>query len=192
MFVTANQFYVFLACVGFGGVSGVLFTLSLPFKLLLKQKWVEWIIDFIIFFIIGLLFILYSLRLKFPSLSTYMIFAVFVGIKMISCINAYYLSCIGHDTRPAGAFFCSEKITVSQFLFLYIITRVRVGQDIALSVKNGNDGNFTVYFFGGMFKKQYRRKGRTDYFSIYSTGRRVLSQKSIKKILGNYLRLIIR
>lgn len=80
MFVTANQFYVFLACVGFGGVSGVLFTLSLPFKLLLKQKWVEWIIDFIIFFIIGLLFILYSLRLKFPSLSTYMIFAVFVGI----------------------------------------------------------------------------------------------------------------
>jgi len=80
VFVTANQFYVFLACVGFGGTCGSLFTLLLPLKLIFKRKWIGWIIDFVIFAIIGILFVWYSLLLKFPNLAPYMVFAVFVGI----------------------------------------------------------------------------------------------------------------
>ena len=80
MFVTKNQIYVFLACISFGAVAGVLFTLFSPVKSAIKNKWVVAVIDFIIFASISVLYVLFALKMKFPSLMPYMILGVFVGL----------------------------------------------------------------------------------------------------------------
>lgn len=80
MFVTANQIYVFLACVSFGGCVGILFSLINGLKFLIKKDLFKIVIDVFAFVIIAVLYVVFSYRTKFPSLRLYMITGVLVGI----------------------------------------------------------------------------------------------------------------
>ena len=80
MFVTSNQFYVLIACVAYGGVSGVLLTLTSPLKSLIKSRLVKAIVDFFCFVIITFGYVVYSFSLKFPSFRVYMPISVILGI----------------------------------------------------------------------------------------------------------------
>ncbi len=80
MFVTLNQFYLFIACVAFGGVVGVIYTPILLVKEKVGSLILEFFLDFIYFFCIAFLFSKYSFSLHFPSLRGYMIAGVFLGI----------------------------------------------------------------------------------------------------------------
>ena len=80
MFVTANQIYVFLACVSFGGCVGILFSFINGIKFLIKKDLFKIIIDVLAFVIIAILYVIFSYRVKFPSLRLYMIAGVLMGI----------------------------------------------------------------------------------------------------------------
>lgn len=80
MFVTNGQFFVFLACFAFGGISGILFSLFNILKAIIKCNFIRDIIDFFVFVIIALLFVLYQKRMFFPNLRIYMFVGVFLGM----------------------------------------------------------------------------------------------------------------
>ena len=80
MFVSANQIYVFLACVAFGGVVGVFFSVSSVFKHLIKIKWIKDLVEVIAFMLVAFLYLLYSYNMRFPNLRMYMIVGVLIGI----------------------------------------------------------------------------------------------------------------
>jgi hypothetical protein len=80
MFVSANQIYVFLACVAFGGVVGVFFSVSSLLKSLIKIKWIKVIVEVLVFILVAVLYLLYSYNMHFPNLRLYMIGGVLVGI----------------------------------------------------------------------------------------------------------------
>ena len=82
MFVTKNQFFIFLACLTFGGVSGFLFNISYAIKLFVKNRIVQTFIDIIISLPIGFAFANYSFAMNFPSLRVYMLVGIFVGIYL--------------------------------------------------------------------------------------------------------------
>ncbi len=80
MFVSGSQFYVFVACLAFGSVCGIFFSLSELFKIPIKNVILRIIPDFICFIITAVLFVGYSYLLKFPNFRAYMIIGVLVGI----------------------------------------------------------------------------------------------------------------
>ena len=80
MFVTANQIYVFLACVSFGGCTGVLFTASYFIKYAIKRTYLKFIPDVISFVAVGILYVFYSYYACFSNLRIYMLFGIIVGI----------------------------------------------------------------------------------------------------------------
>ncbi len=80
MFVTLSQFYVFLSCLAFGGVSGSLFSITFLLKCKIDTKIIKAIIDVFCCVIITFLYLLYSFYMKFPSLRLYMIVGVVFGI----------------------------------------------------------------------------------------------------------------
>ena len=82
MFVTHNQFYVFIACMAFGGVGGVLFSVFFAIKFFIKNAIFKRVIDVLIFILLGIIFVIYSYFMNFSDLRVYMIIGVFVGILM--------------------------------------------------------------------------------------------------------------
>ena len=80
MFVTKSQFFVFMACVTFGGIIGVVFSISALVKFFIKNNLLKAVPDVIAFLPLGLLFLQYSHYLSFPNLRIYMILGVFVGL----------------------------------------------------------------------------------------------------------------
>lgn len=82
MFVTENQIFVFIACIAFGGVSGIIFSLLQPVKILFKIKSVAVALDIISFLIVWALFVQYSLMMEFPSIRAYMPIGVFIGLTL--------------------------------------------------------------------------------------------------------------
>jgi len=82
MFVTKNQFFVFLACLAFGAVSGVLFSVSAGVKFLLKNKFFKCVSDVVAFLPLGWLFTCFSFYFGFPNLRFYMLVGVCVGIAL--------------------------------------------------------------------------------------------------------------
>ena len=80
MFVTANQFYVFVACLAFGALVGVVFSFLEFFSSLIGKRWVKIIADFFAFIICFVLFEIYSFNMHFPSFRLYMVLGVFLGI----------------------------------------------------------------------------------------------------------------
>ena len=63
MFVSNGQFYVFVACVAFGGITGVLFTFSKIFKNLAKNNFLKIIFDVIAFLVLSFFYLLFSNKL---------------------------------------------------------------------------------------------------------------------------------
>lgn len=80
MFETFSQFCVFVACLGYGAMSGVLFSLSEAFKKTFRSKIPGIVSDTLAFLIISGFFIFYSYKLNFPSLRLYMPLGVFAGL----------------------------------------------------------------------------------------------------------------
>ncbi len=80
MFVTANQIYIFFACVAFGGVSGLFFSTSIALKKIIKNKWLKILPDVVAFFVITPLYVLYSFCMRFSNLRVYMLLGVVIGI----------------------------------------------------------------------------------------------------------------
>lgn len=80
MFVTSNQFYVLMACIAYGGISGAFLSFLSPLTKILKSRWIKAVVDFFCFIVITFGYIVYSFALKFPSFRIFMPIAVFVGI----------------------------------------------------------------------------------------------------------------
>lgn len=80
MFITNGQFLVFVACVSFGAFSGILFLPNVIIKQFFNVKLLNYFLDFIVFIIISLLFVIYQNSLKFPSIRGYMIAGCLLGL----------------------------------------------------------------------------------------------------------------
>ncbi len=80
MFVSSGQFYVFIACVAFGGGVGVIFSISSLIKVKISNVIIRVVPDFIAFLIISVLYVLYAHKLYFPNFRLYMPIGVIVGI----------------------------------------------------------------------------------------------------------------
>ena len=80
MFVTANQFGVFVVCFSIGGVCGALFSISALFKFVIKSVKVSWIFDVFAFILTSVIYVYTSHKLNFPNYRAYMTVGVFVGI----------------------------------------------------------------------------------------------------------------
>ena len=94
MFVSSGQFFTFIASVGFGSVSGILFTLTLPFRKNFN-KFVVLLLDLFVFIIIGGLFVVYVNVLEFPNFRFYMFFGVIIGIIIyIESLHLLLAKCV--------------------------------------------------------------------------------------------------
>ena len=82
MFVTSNQFYVFVACVAFGGVAGMFFSLSAAVKFFLKNKFLRAVPDVAAFTITFAVYLAYSFYAGFPDFRIYMFAGVAAGIAL--------------------------------------------------------------------------------------------------------------
>ncbi len=82
MFITLNQFYVFLACVTFGAFGGVLFSIFAIIKRLIKSKILHVILDVFCMIALSLGFSVFSYKHNFPNLRAYMIFGALLGLTM--------------------------------------------------------------------------------------------------------------
>lgn len=80
MFVTINQFYIFVACVAIGGISGIFFSVANFVNFLCKKSAINFFADFFAFMLTTLLFVFCAYKLNFPSIRFYMFIGVFVGI----------------------------------------------------------------------------------------------------------------
>ena len=80
MFVTSGQFYVFVACVCFGGCVSILFSISMLIKNFLSNSFIKIALDVICFIVVGVLYVLYSHAFNFPNFRVYMIAGVLFGI----------------------------------------------------------------------------------------------------------------
>lgn len=80
MFVSANQFYVFIACIGFGSVMGVVYSPILAVKSKIKSRVLKVVSDVSFFAVLCFTYALFSFYSDFPSLRAYMIAGVFMGI----------------------------------------------------------------------------------------------------------------
>lgn len=82
MFVTKNQFYVFLSCVTFGCVCAILLSISTVIKFFIKNKAFKILPDVVVFILISFLYRIYSYKINFPNVRIYMIFGVLLGMLM--------------------------------------------------------------------------------------------------------------
>lgn len=90
MFVTASQFYVFIACVSYGIVSGLLLVVVGVFKNIIKRSYIKAILDVLCFVLIGFGYAIYSYLLGFPNFRAYMFFGVILGI-ILSNKSFYFI-----------------------------------------------------------------------------------------------------
>ena len=89
MFISKNQFSIFIACVAFGCCIGII-TLFFDFvKRKVNRKILKVIIDVISFIITAIAFSLYSFSMNFPSLRLYMLIGVLGGIYI--CRKSLYI-----------------------------------------------------------------------------------------------------
>ena len=82
MFVSRGQFFVFIACVAFGGVCGILFSAAGALKFFVKNKIVKNLFDFITFLLVCFLYFIFAYKMRFPNFRFYMVLGVFLGIFM--------------------------------------------------------------------------------------------------------------
>lgn len=79
MFVTKNQFYVFSACLAFGTVLALLYSIVRLVSYLFNSKVLLGTIDLLFLAFSSLLFSYYSHMLFFPNFRPYMLIGVFSG-----------------------------------------------------------------------------------------------------------------
>ena len=79
MFVSKNQFAIFIICVFFGGLAGVLFQILSCFKIKIKNNYIWHLINVFLYVIVGFLFVLGSNLYNFPTFRWYMIAGFLIG-----------------------------------------------------------------------------------------------------------------
>ena len=79
MYVSHAQFSVFIACVFYGAVSAIFFELFTPIKKIIKPKFINEIIDFLIFVIVALGFNVYAYNMRFGDFRIFIPIGVFIG-----------------------------------------------------------------------------------------------------------------
>ena len=82
MFVSKNQFYVFISCVAFGAICGVVYLPFFLIKVFCRNKFFEITVDVAYFLLLSVLFCVYAFLMCFPTLRVYMLVGVFVGILL--------------------------------------------------------------------------------------------------------------
>ncbi|MBR5899905.1 MAG: hypothetical protein IKZ38_00735 [Clostridia bacterium] len=80
MFVSHGQFYVFIASVSIGCVSGIIFSVVVEFSKLFKNRIVLQIGYGLSLILASISFVYFQYKLSFPSLRFYMIVGVFLGL----------------------------------------------------------------------------------------------------------------
>ena len=79
MFVSKNQFYIFIACFLFGAICGLIFGATSIFSRLIKNKFFCFFSDIISISAFAVLFSIYSYKMNFSNLRAYMLLGVFIG-----------------------------------------------------------------------------------------------------------------
>lgn len=79
MFVTKNQFYVFVACISFGTIAGFVFCLLKSLNFFIQNRWVVHILDACYLTCFAFLFSYLSYLLLFPNFRPYMLVGFFIG-----------------------------------------------------------------------------------------------------------------
>lgn len=80
MFVSSNQFYVFIACVAIGSVCGIFFLISAALKKTVKNNFFRVFFDIVAFFITSAVYVYAAFALGFPNFRLYMVIGVLCGI----------------------------------------------------------------------------------------------------------------
>lgn len=95
MFVSENQFFVFIACLSFGVSFGFLFSISKLIKSRISSVFLRILPDLVVFLLLSVAYVLYSHYLKFPNFRLYMIIGIVLGIliylKSLHILLAKYL-----------------------------------------------------------------------------------------------------
>ena len=82
MFVTADQAFVFIACVAYGGTFGVLFTVSAAVKGACVNTWAGVAADIAAFTVFAVGFAVFGFYMGFPSYRLYMSVGAMAGIAL--------------------------------------------------------------------------------------------------------------
>ena len=110
MFVTKNQFFVFVACIAFGAIIAFVLSLVKLTKFLSKHKIVYAVFDFVWLSFSSLLFSYYSHALSFPNFRPYMLLGVFCGffgyfksyhIILAKSIKKFYNSIVNYVPKKS-------------------------------------------------------------------------------------------
>lgn len=82
MLITKNQIFVFIACISFGGVSGIFLSLAEVLKKPINVKPLKILPDVAAFILIAAAYVVFSFKLNFPSYRIYMTVGVFLGLAL--------------------------------------------------------------------------------------------------------------
>ena len=80
MYVTANQFYVFLACVSIGSTCGILYSIFYLIKYFVKINVIKILLDVLFYVASFFIFLMCGYKLYFPSLRVFMLLGFFIGL----------------------------------------------------------------------------------------------------------------
>ena len=80
MFVTSGQIYIFFSCLAFGIASGIIYSVIIFIKKVIKIKAFRIIFDLLFFIALAVAFLIYTFLLKFPSVRAYMLVGVISGL----------------------------------------------------------------------------------------------------------------
>lgn len=80
MFVTKNQFFIFLCCISIGAIGKMLSFGFLKIKSKSNILLLKILFDVLTYLLITFLFIFTSFYFKFPSVRAYMILGIMIGI----------------------------------------------------------------------------------------------------------------
>ncbi len=104
MFVSKNQFYIFIACFVFGAFCGFVFGTTELFRRGIKKKVFHFITDLIFVSGFSVLFSIYSYKMNFSNLRAYMFLGVLLGfiayLKSFNIILANLLKKFYNIIKP--------------------------------------------------------------------------------------------
>lgn len=89
MFVTSNQFYLFVLCVFIGNIVGIIYSLFSGVKGVLNNAYLKNLIDFLFVIVSAFIFVLLSHKFFFPSFRIYMLVGLLVGYYLY--LKSFYI-----------------------------------------------------------------------------------------------------
>lgn len=94
MFVSKHQIFIFIACLSFGAIYGIIYSFLSGIKFFIKNRIINGILDVLFCLSFGFLFVLYSYIMNFTNFRFYMFIGLMVGfilyLKSFHIILAKY------------------------------------------------------------------------------------------------------